>query len=73
MCGSAATSRLTPQIIADVTRRPVACIDAFDVSALGAAAVARALVENDVGLSRLAAERASIGRTCVPDQDARRL
>ena len=45
MCGSAAASRQTPQIVADVTQRPVACVDAFDVSALGAAVIARALVE----------------------------
>ena len=44
MCGSAATSRSTPQIVADVANLPVACIDTPDVSALGAAMIASALI-----------------------------
>ena len=70
MCGNAAASRLTPQIIADVTQRPVTCVDAFDVSALGAAAIARALVERDVNLARLTAEAAPTNRTFFPSRNA---
>ena len=70
MCGSAAASRLTPQIIADVTQRPVACVDAFDVSSFGAAVIARALaVERDLDLPRLIAEAAPTGRTFYPGKD----
>jgi xylulokinase len=45
LCGGAAASRITPQILADVTGRPVACVTEPAVSALGAALIARALVE----------------------------
>ncbi|MCR4411120.1 MAG: FGGY family carbohydrate kinase [Thermoguttaceae bacterium] len=45
LCGGAAASRITPQILADVTGQPVACVTQPAVSALGAALIARALVE----------------------------
>ncbi len=70
MCGSAAASRVTPQIIADVTRRPVTCVEAFDVSSLGAAVVARGLAERGGELSRLSAEATPTGRTFSPDEKA---
>ncbi len=70
MCGSAASSRVTPQIIADVTQRPVTCVHTFDVSALGAAAVAKALAENDAGFARLITAPASAGQTTMPGQDS---
>jgi xylulokinase len=66
MCGSAAGSPVTPQIIADVTRLPVTCVDAFDVSALGAARIARALVERDIAFAHLTGAAAHLGRTLVP-------
>ena len=72
MCGSAATSRLTPHIIADVTRRPVACLDAFDVSALGAAAIARALVEGELDPAYLTNAAAEISHTTDPDRNESR-
>ncbi len=70
MCGSAASSRVTPQIIADVTQRPVTCVQTFDVSALGAAAVAKALAENDMEFTRLIAAPASAVQTTMPGQDS---
>jgi xylulokinase len=70
MCGSAASSRLTPQIIADITQRPVACVDAFDMSSLGAAVVARALAEGDVGFTRQTAATVQTGRSVLPGPDA---
>ena len=70
MCGSAASSRVTPQIIADVTQRPVTCVHTFDVSALGAAAVAKALAENDAEFARLIAAPASAAQTTMPGQDS---
>ena len=69
MCGSAAASRLTPQIIADVTNRPVVCVEAFDTSATGAAIVAQALVEKNADLAQLANHCPSITATFHPGPD----
>lgn len=68
MCGSAASSRTTPQIVADVTGRPVTCVHAFDVSALGAAAVARAMAHHDIEFSQLAAVPAADCDTLFPGE-----
>ncbi len=54
LSGPAATSRVTPQIIADVTGRPVACVDHGNMSARGAAVIAQAMVETDTPLGELA-------------------
>ena len=48
ICGSAASGENTPQIIADVTRLPVRCVETPDISALGAAMLARSLAEPGV-------------------------
>jgi xylulokinase len=69
MCGSAASSRWTPQIIANVAGLPVTCIDTFDLSAFGAAAVARAMLERDVSFNRLRANNKPRGGAIEPDQD----
>lgn len=69
MCGSAAASRATPRILADVTGLPVACVEAFDLSALGAAVAARAMAEGDVDFSRLTAPPTS-GKTLKPGKNA---
>jgi xylulokinase len=45
MCGKAATSDVTPTIIADTTCLPVDCVTEPETSSLGAAVCARALVE----------------------------
>ena len=45
MCGRAASSRVTPQIIADTVGLPVDCAALPETSSLGAAILARALVE----------------------------
>jgi len=66
MCGAAATSRTTPQIVADVTGRPVACVTEPAVSALGAATIARALVEPMISLADLARSLAPTTRTVEP-------
>ncbi len=71
MCGGAATSRVTPQIIADVTQRPVACIEAFDPSALGAAVLARALVDPTAPLKTLAERMAPPSRLVLPGENAK--
>ncbi len=70
MCGSAATSRTTPQIIADVTNLPVTCVNVSEVSALGAAMVACALVERKKPLGQLARQWAPTSRTVSPGPHA---
>jgi xylulokinase len=54
MCGKAATSSVTPGIIADTIDLPVDCAAAPDTSSLGAAVLARALVERGADLAELA-------------------
>lgn len=70
VCGGAATSRVTPQILADVTRRPAVCIDHAAPSALGAAVIARGLVEPGEGLASLARRLAPHCRTVEPGPQA---
>lgn len=69
MCGGAAASRVTPQIVADVTGRPVACVTEPAVSALGAATIARALVEPQQDLADLARKLAPASRTVEPGEN----
>ena len=56
MCGAAAASAVTPQLIADVTGIPVGCRSQTEGSLIGAAILARGLVESQRSLSELAAE-----------------
>ena len=53
MSGGAAGSRVTPQIVADVTGLPVATATEPDTSALGAAVIARGLAEGAADLAAL--------------------
>jgi xylulokinase len=53
MCGGAAASQVTPSIIADATGLPVACSTESEMSAVGAAVVARGLLEPDAALADL--------------------
>nr|MBC8876089.1 hypothetical protein [Planctomycetota bacterium] len=64
--GPAATSRVTPQIIADVANRPVTCLCQSAVSSFGAATIARSLVETDTNLRDLATALAPALRTISP-------
>lgn len=54
MCGRAATTKTTPQIVADITNRPVCCPEQSEVSGFGAAILARALIEPQETLETLA-------------------
>jgi sugar (pentulose or hexulose) kinase len=54
MCGRAASSTVTPQIIADATGLPVDCASLAETSSLGAAVFGRAMVCPDVPLASLA-------------------
>jgi len=69
MCGPAAASRFTPQIVADVVDRPVACVTEPAVSAFGAAVVARTLVDRDTDLGELARRLAPAGRMLHPGEN----
>ncbi len=61
MCGGAAKSRATPQIVADVTGRPVTCPEETEISAFGASILARAMVDRGADLAALCATM--VGRT----------
>ncbi len=67
--GQAAASRVTPQILADATGLPVACVAQSATSALGAATIARALVEPDRDLAELARQLAPPTRTVAPGRN----
>jgi len=66
MCGRAAASRVTPQVVAEATRTPVDCCSEPDTSAFGAAILARGLVEPDAGLDELARQMAPDVRSFEP-------
>ena len=68
MCGSAAVGRHTPQIIANVTNLPVSCVEVSNVSAFGAAMIARKLVATDVPLAEIGASWAPSRRTVHPGE-----
>ncbi|MBN1393873.1 MAG: FGGY-family carbohydrate kinase [Pirellulales bacterium] len=68
MCGSAAASRLTPQIIADIANLPLSCVKTSDVGAFGAAMIARKLVEPRVGLAEIARLWAPPCRRVLPGE-----
>ncbi len=70
MCGGAAAGRLTPQIIADTTGLPVACATESDTGALGAAMIARGLVEPKESLVSLSAAMAPPFRPVEPGPEA---
>ncbi len=70
MCGGAAGSRVTPQVLADASGLPVACVTEGAVSALGAAVLARAMAEGRDDLARLAREMAPPVREFRPGPDA---
>lgn len=72
MCGSAAASRTTPQIIADVTGLSVACVGVSDVSALGAAMIACSLAQQNGRIEQIARRWAPTSRTVRPGPDASR-
>jgi hypothetical protein len=70
MCGGAAESTVTPRIIANVTGLPVACTIEPEMSALGAAVIARGLIEPATSLAELAESMTSTLRVVTPDGDA---
>jgi xylulokinase len=70
MCGSAASGCSTPQIIANVARLPVCCVETADISALGAAMLARSLVEPGARLDETSRQWTPSRRTVAPSEPA---
>ncbi|MBI4325882.1 MAG: FGGY-family carbohydrate kinase [Chloroflexi bacterium] len=66
MSGGAAAGQVTPQIIADVTGLPLVCMGGNEGSLLGAAILARGLIEPGKSLVQLAADMAPTGRPMRP-------
>jgi xylulokinase len=71
LCGGAASSRTTSQIIADVVNRPVVCVTQKAVSSLGAAVIAQAMIQPNADLASLARQLTSTIHTVQPSKDAR--
>jgi sugar (pentulose or hexulose) kinase len=70
MCGGAAASQVTPQIVADVTGLEVACTTEPDTSALGAAMLARGMVQQNRPLADISAAMAPSFRSFRPGPKA---
>lgn len=70
MGGGAAASSVTPQVLANVTALPLSCTAEPDMSALGAAIIARGLIEPDAPLDALSRQMATDVRTVEPNDDA---
>jgi xylulokinase len=70
MCGGGAAGRVTPQVVADAAGLEVTCAPESDVSALGAAMIARGLVEPDADLADLSRAMASPVRAFTPGPDS---
>lgn len=69
LTGSAAASRITPKIIADVTSKPLVCATYPSVAARGAAIAAWAMVEGTGNLADLAHGLAAASRRVEPGPD----
>lgn len=67
--GAVAESRVTPQLLADVTGLPVVCMGAGAGSLLGAAVLARSLIEPQCPLATLAGEMAHASRIVPPGRE----
>ena len=70
MTGRAAASAVTPQMVADACGLSVACSPERDTSALGAAVIARGLLEPGASLAELAVAMAPPPRRVEPGPDA---
>jgi len=70
MCGGAAASRVTPQIIADATGLPVECAAESDTSALGAAMIGRGLLEPGTALASISERMVPPARLLEPGPNA---
>jgi xylulokinase len=69
MTGGAASSQVTPQIIADVTGLPVACTNVSEGSLWGAVVLARSLIDEGESLEHLSEHMALPSRSILPGAD----
>jgi sugar (pentulose or hexulose) kinase len=67
MTGAAAASKITPQILANVTGLPVACAQVSETSSLGAAIIARGILQPNTPLQELSESMACTTTTVQPD------
>ncbi len=70
LCGGAAASRVTPQLIADVTGLPVLCLARPAMSAHGAAVLAQAVVEPGTTLEQISTRMAGPARRIAPGAES---
>jgi len=70
LSGAAASSRVTPGMLAAVTQVPLSCAGSRASSTLGAAIIARGLCEPALPLSRIAEEMTPAGEPIEPDAHA---
>jgi xylulokinase len=70
MGGGAASSQVTTQILADATSLPLACLGTGEASLLGAAILARGLVETESSLADLSAAMVPPARRVEPGAQA---
>ena len=70
MTGAAAASSVTPQIVADVTGLPLVCAAESEMSAFGAAVIARGLAEPGAGLAAISEQVRPPSRDVTPGPDA---
>ncbi len=66
MCGGAAASPVTPQILADISGLPLGCFAGSDATLMGAAILARGLLEPAQSLVALAREMSQPPREVLP-------
>lgn len=71
MCGKAASSTVTPRIIADATGLPVDCASLAETGSLGAAIFARAMTSPDIPLAALADAMKPSMRRVAPGEACR--
>lgn len=69
--GAVAASRISPQIISDVTGLPLECAGGGEGSSLGAAIIARGLLEPKKSLADIAREMAPVARRVEPGSAAK--
>lgn len=70
--GTVAASRVSPQILSDVTSLPLECAGGGEGSPLGAAIIARGLIEPAKSLADIAREMAPVARRVEPGASAKR-
>ncbi len=70
MSGGAASGQVTPQMVADITGLPLCCVSCGEASLLGAAILARGLLEPKASLVGLVSEMAPPPRVVEPGADA---